>query len=153
AMIWGNFEKLELHRLRAKVAEYEDYRAQSQIFEEVAAFENQDLNLSGQAQPECLTGARITANLFPMLGAEPEHGRSFQADEHQFGRDKVVVISHGFWLRHFGGTGDVLGRILRFDNEEYQVIGVMPAGFQFPHASFPFGHPADVWLPLSYTRE
>src|SRR4030095_4993950 len=45
AMIWGNFEKLELHRLSAKVAEYEDYRAQSQIFEEVAAFENQDLNL------------------------------------------------------------------------------------------------------------
>ena len=153
AMIWGNFEKLELHRLSAKVAEYEDYRAQSQTFEQVAGFENQDLNLTGADQPERLTGARITANLFPMLGAQPAQGRSFQANENQIGRDKVVVISHGFWLRHFAGSDDVLGQILRFDNEDYQVIGVMPAGFQFPHENFPFGQPADIWLPLSYSRE
>src|SRR5882672_12004164 len=68
-MIWGNFAKLNIERLTAKAAEYEDYRAQNQIFEQVAAFENQNLNLTGAEQAERITGARVTANLFSMLGA------------------------------------------------------------------------------------
>jgi predicted permease len=152
-MIWGNFQKLNIERLSAKVAEYEDYRSQNQVFDQVAAFENQSLNLTGGAQAERITGAQISANLFSLLGAQVQLGRSISSDENQSGHDRVTVISHGFWQRHFGGRPDAMGQTLRLDDQDYTVIGVMPPSFQFPHASFPFGQPADLWLPLVYTTE
>src|SRR5688572_6697646 len=69
-MIWGNFLKLEIERLTAKAAEYEDYRVQGQFFEQVEAFQNLSLNLTGEEQAERITGARVTPNLFSMLGAQ-----------------------------------------------------------------------------------
>jgi putative ABC transport system permease protein len=152
-MIWGNFLKLNIERLTAKTAEYEDYRAQSQIFVQVGAFENQNFNLTGADQAELITGARITPNLFSMLGAQAEQGRGIAADENQLGHDKVVVLSHGFWQRRFGGKASAVGQTLRLNDQDYTVVGVMPDTFQFPHASFPFGEPADLWIPLVYSSE
>jgi predicted permease len=152
-MIWGNFQKLNIERLTAKAAEYEDYRAQSQIFEQVAAFENQSFNLTGVDQAERITGARITPNLFSMLGAQAEQGRGIAPDENQTGHDQVVVLSHGFWQRSFGGKANAVGQTLRLNDQDYTVIGVMPATFQFPHASFTFAEPADLWTPLVYSSE
>jgi putative ABC transport system permease protein len=152
-MIWGNFRKLNIERLPAKAAEYEDYHAQSQIFEEVAGFENQNLNLAGDERAERITAARITPNLFSLLGAQADHGRGIAGDENQPGRDKVVVLSHGLWQRRFGGQKSAVGQTLRLNEQNYVVIGVMPANFQFPHASLPFGGPADVWIPLAYSSE
>src|SRR2546429_5773204 len=152
-MIWGNFQKLSIERLPAKAAEYEDYRAQSQIFEEVAGFENQNLNLAGGEQAERITAARITPNLFSLLGAQADHGRGIAGDENQPGRDKVVVLSYGLWQRRFGCQKSAVGQTLRLNEQNYIVIGVMPANFQFPHASLPFGEPADVWIPLAYSAE
>jgi predicted permease len=152
-MIWGNFLKLNIERLTAKAAEFEDYRTQSQIFEQVAAFDNQSFNLSGGDQAERITGARVTANLFSMLGAQVEQGRGIATDENQTGHDNVVVLSHGFWQRRFGGKASAVGQPIRLNDQDYIVIGVMPADFQFPHASFPFGAPADLWIPLVYPAE
>ena len=152
-VVWGNFLKLNIERLNAKAAEYEDYRAQKQVFEEVAAFASQSFSLSGDEQAERLAGARVTPNLFSLLGAQPEQGRGFTQDENQAGRDTVVILSHGFWQRRFGGKAGALGQHLRLDDQDYTVVGVMPASFQFPHASLPFGEPADVWMPLVYPNE
>ncbi len=152
-MIWGNFLKLNIERLSAKAAEYEDYRAQNKMFAEVAAFENQSLNLAGGDRAERITAARITPNLFPMLGAQADHGRGIATDENQPGRDKVIVLSHGLWQRRFGGQTSAVGQTLRLNEQDYTVIGVMPASFQFPHASLPFGEPADLWIPLVYSSE
>jgi len=150
-MIWGNFLKLNIERLAAKPAEYEDYRAQGQIFEQVAAFESLSLNLSGEAQAERITGARVTTNLFSMLGAQAEQGRGFSPGENQAG-DRVVVLSHGFWRSHFSGASSI-GQTLRLDDQDYTVIGVMPDHFQFPHASLSFTEPADLYIPLVYSTE
>ncbi|HYN25546.1 MAG TPA: ABC transporter permease, partial [Pyrinomonadaceae bacterium] len=151
-MIWGNFLKLNIERLTAKSAEYEDYRAQGQIFEQVAAFENLSLSLTGEEQAERITGARVTANLFSMLGAQVEQGRGFLSDENQTSH-KLVVVSHGFWRRRFSGKASAVGQTLRLDDQDYTVIGVMPEDFQFPHARFSFAEPADLWIPLVYSRE
>ena len=152
-MIWGNFLKLNIERLPAKSAEYEDYRAQSQVFEQVAAFEGLSLNLMGAEHAERITGARVSANLFPMLGAQVEQGRVIATDENQNGDDAVVVLSHGFWQGRLGGRPDVIGQTLKLNDRDYSVIGVMPANFQFPHVSFPFSEPAELWLPLVYSPE
>jgi len=152
-MIWGNFSKLNIERLTAKAAEYEDYRTQHQIFDQVAAFNNQSLNLTSVDQAERIVGARVTANLFSMLGAQTELGRSIATDEAEAGHNMVVVLSHGFWQRHFGGEATAVGQRLKLNDQDYTVIGVMPAGFQFPHASLPFAQPAEVWIPLAYSSE
>jgi len=124
AMVWGNFRALNIERLPAKAAEYEDYRDQTQIFEQVAAFANASLNLTGNEQPERLSGSRVTSNLFSMLGAQAEQGRIFAADENQAGREKVIVLSHGFSQRHFGDQARAVGQTLRLNDEDYTIIGV-----------------------------
>jgi MacB-like periplasmic core domain len=141
-MIWGNFQKLKIERMNAKAAEYEDYRSQNRIFDEVAAFDSPSFDLTGDQQAERVSGARVTANLFSMLGAQVEQGREIAPAENQTGRDNVVVVSHGLWLRRFGGKANAVGAHLRLDDRDYLVVGVMPESFQFPHASFPFATPA-----------
>src|SRR5258707_7488501 len=115
-MIWGNFSKLNIERLTAKAAEYEDYRAQDQIFDQVVAFDNQSFNLTAADRAEGVMGARVTANLFSMLGARTEPGRGIAPDENQAGHDKVVVLIRGVWQRHFGGEAKASGQRRRVND-------------------------------------
>jgi putative ABC transport system permease protein len=148
-LLWGNFLKINITQLRAKPAEYVDYRDQTQSFDQVAAFHTADLNLTGSGDPQRIAGGRVTANLFALLEAQPAQGRVITADENQPGRDNVAVISHGFWQRRLGGAANVIGQQLKLNDLNYTIIGVMPTEFQFPHASFGFAEPAEVWLPLA----
>lgn len=147
-VIWGNYRTLNIQRLPAKAAEYEDYARQTQVFDSVAAYSNQSFNMSSGSEPERLRGAYVSANLFPMLEAQAAAGRVFTATEQQ---DRVVMLSDGFWQRRFAGDRNVINQSITLDNESYRVVGVMPSKFQFPHPSW--GDPADVWLPLNYTGE
>ena len=147
-VVWGNYRALNISRLPAKAAEYDDYAQQRQVFDSVAAYANHSFNLSSGSEPERIRGAYVSANLFPMLEAQAAAGRVFTADE-----QKVVVLSDSFWQRHFAGNRNVVNQTITLDDESFTVVGVMPPSFQFPHASFSWGEPADVWLPLSYTQE
>ncbi|MFN7949055.1 MAG: ABC transporter permease [Blastocatellia bacterium] len=150
-MVWGNFLKLGLEHLGAKAAEYADYRQQSQVFAELAAFNMASFSLTENGHaPERISGARVTASLFPLLGAQAAAGRTFAPDENEAGRDRVVIVSHGLWQRRFGAELNIAGRTLMLDGQNYTVIGVLPAGFQFPHRSFPFAEPAEVFVPLVF---
>ena len=150
-VVWGNYRELNIERLPAKAAEYEDYAHQTQVFDAVAAYANHSFNLTTGSEPERIRGAYVSANLFPMLEAQPAAGRVFTAGEQQ-----VVVLSDSFWQHHFAGDRNVINQSITLDNESYTVVGVMAASFQFPHpsfASFTGGEPADVWVPLTYTPE
>ncbi len=152
-MIWGNFLQLQIEQLRAKAAEYVDYRDQTNSFGAVAAFHTEDFNFTSGQQPERLAGARVTANLFPLLGAQASQGRLISPEENQTGRNNVIVISHSFWQQHLGGASNVIGHQVRLNDLNYTIIGVMPTGFQFPHPSFNFDEPAEFWLPLTFSTE
>jgi len=147
-VVWGNYRSLNIEHLRAKAAEYEDYAKQTEVFDAVAAYANHSFNMMTAAEPERIRGAYVSANLFPMLEAQPYAGRVFTSNE-----QRVVVLSDGFWQRRFAGDRGVINQTITLDNESYTVIGVMPAGFQFPHPSFSSGEPADVWAPLSYAPD
>jgi putative ABC transport system permease protein len=153
ALIWGNFLTFSMERLRAKTAEYVDYRDQTRSFETVAAFSTDDFNFTGGLQPDRIAGASVTANLFPMLGARAAQGRLILPDENQTGRDNVVVVSHQFWQKRLGAEANVIGRGVRLDDRNYTVIGVMTADFEFPHPSFNFAEPVEFWIPLAFTTE
>jgi putative ABC transport system permease protein len=152
-VVWGNYRTLNIERLRAKAAEYEDYAKQTEVFDAVAAYANHSFNVTTGSEPERVHGAYVSANLFPMLEAQAFAGRVFTSDEQEPGRNRVVVLSDGFWQRRFAGDRNVVNQTVTLDDESYTVIGVMPAGFQFPHPSFSSAEPADVWVPLTYTPD
>jgi putative ABC transport system permease protein len=87
---------------------------------------------------------RVTHELFPVLRVAPLLGRTFTAEDEDAGRERVAVISFGFWQRTFGGDRDVIGRTMALDRGTYQVIGVMPAGFTYPVGA---GEAPEMWVP------
>ena len=121
---------------------YLDFRDHNHAFSGIAAFGRQGFNLSGGSEPERLQGARIALNFFDVLGRKPTLGRAFTADEVQLGSHHVIILSFGFWQRHFASRGDALGQTLKLNDELYTVVGVMPSDFDFPSR-------AQIWTPLA----
>jgi len=121
-----------------------DWISQNQAFESLAAFTNQDFNLTGVGDPERLQGQRVSASLFPSLGIAPMAGRVFLSEEDLLGAQRVVVLSHELWQRRFGGDSSLIGRTLTLDNEVYTVIGIMPPGFSFPSQE------TELWVPMAF---
>jgi len=126
-------------------ATFLDWKRDNHVFENMGAAEAWTPNLTGIDKPEEVVGLHVTSDIFPVLGVSPILGRTFTPDEDRLGHDREVVLSYGFWQRHFGGSKDVVGRTIEFNAEPYTVIGVMPAGFRFA----PFWVTrAEVWSPL-----
>ena len=99
-----------------------DLRQQSKSFEDIAG-----------------VAMGVSANLFPLLRAQPAQGRTFLPDEEKPGANRVAVVSHRFWQRHFANQS-LNGQGIKLDNRDYAVVGVMPAGFKFPDDKM------DVWV-------
>src|SRR5215204_617041 len=114
-------------------ASYLNLKANASSFRDVAALSNKGwpANLTHDGDAERLQGYQVSANLFSVLGVNPELGRTFVADEDQPGSNHVVVLSHDLWQRRFGGDRSVLGRSLTLNAETFKVIGVMPVEFRF----------------------
>jgi putative ABC transport system permease protein len=127
-------------------ANYFDLAQQSQSFEGVAAAQWWEPNLTGRDEPEHLRGLQLTARMFQVLGVSPRLGRTFNPDEDQPGRERVVVLSSRLWQRRFGGDPHIVGQQVTLNGESYTVIGVMPPEFQF--APF-WATNAELWSPLN----
>ena len=110
-------------------------------FERVAAFNHGEVNLTGASEAVRVGKASVTPEFFSVLGVKPELGRTFAPDEGGAGRNHVVVISDRLWRGEFGGDRNALRRSVRIENEPFEIIGVMPADFNFPIGQ-------DLWVPL-----
>ncbi|HET9366279.1 MAG TPA: ABC transporter permease, partial [Candidatus Angelobacter sp.] len=134
---WPQFPRLSLSYLN-----YKDWRDQSHSFEAVGAVRNNVMTMTGIPEAERLPTQNVTANLFDLLGVRPELGRAFSDSEDKPGGAPVALISHSLWERHFSSSRDVLGKTITLDNQNYSIIGVMPAGFeilqQTPDVILPF---------------
>ena len=113
-------------------ANYLDWRAQNNVFSQIAAYSGGEVNLTGGQRPERVAGAAVTANLFPLLGIAPLLGRTFATEEEQPGHDRVVILSYALWQETFGGKPQVSGESITVNGRTCTVIGVMPPGFVFP---------------------
>jgi putative ABC transport system permease protein len=118
----------------------------------MAAFSRSGFDLAEPGQPpETVSSMLVSADFFPTLGVVPILGRVFTAEEDQPGRDRVVVISHGFWHNRFAGDPNIVGRTLRLaGGSVITVLGVMPAGFD--HAPLWWGK-VDAWQPIAFTSQ
>src|SRR5215469_2166426 len=121
-------------------ANYTDWVAQQQSFQSIASAEAWGASLTGMGRPEQLDALHVSPSLLDVLETPPALGRAFRPDD-----DHVVLLSYGLWQRRFGGDAHIPGRSFTLNGEPYQVIGVMPRGFQFP----PFWQEkAELWAPL-----
>jgi predicted permease len=136
-----------LNNLRAPVSVpgFRDYSARTDIFASAAVENGMAMNLTGGGEPERLNVEKVTGQYFSLLGVAPALGRTLQPDEAQAGKDHVAVLSWGFWQSHFGGDRAALGRKLTLDNQDYEVVGVMPASFR----DF-FSRRTDLYMPAVF---
>jgi putative ABC transport system permease protein len=122
---------------------YIAWREATQVFADAAAAdEYRTVSLSGQGEPEALRAAAVSPNYFSVLGVSPQIGRTFTSGEDQPGHDHVVILSHGLWERRFGSDPSILWHPIRLNRENYDVVGVMPAGFRL------LGFTTQLWTPL-----
>ena len=123
--------------------DYQDLRRDSKTLEAVGAESPRwNFTLYQAGGVEEVHGFWASASLFHLLGVNPILGRTFTDSEDQPGQVQSVVLSYGLWQRAFGGSREILGSKVRFDDSTPKVIGVMPPGFQFLED-------ADLWVPLA----
>ena len=110
---------------------------------DVAAYsEDHEFNLTGYGEAVRLPGTLVSAEMFSILGAQPELGRTFYPGEDVAGQDNFVVLSHALWQQRFAGDRAIIGRVIDLEGVGRQVVGVMAADFRFPSAR------GALWLPL-----
>jgi predicted permease len=125
------------------IPKFMTWKENTQAFGHMCAydFSGPGLNLSGVSVPEQVKGIHVSADFFPVFDARPAMGRVFSTAEDRPGGPSLAVISHGLWLRRFGGDPNAIGRVIVLNGEPYTVTGILRAGFR----SYP---PADIFLPL-----
>jgi len=123
---------------------YEDWARQSRSFENLAVRTGEDLTLTGAGDAARVRAAAVSPNFFDLLRSHPLMGRVFLPDESQPGRDGEVVLSYGYWQRHFGGDAGIVGRHVELNGRACAIVGVMPKNFGFPSD-------AELFLPLAAT--
>ena len=122
--------------------DYYAWRKQNTTFDGMAFFEGGSFNLSGLGQAQRIQGARVTYDLVDVLKLKLPLGRSFRPEEDRPGGTKVVLLSYDLWRRLFNADRNVLGRILKLDEQAYTIIGVLPREAVFPSQ-------AELWVPLA----
>ncbi len=128
-------------------ANFVDWREASRSFTDMAAMRNDPLSLTGGDRPEPLVASAVSPSAFRILGVEPLLGRDFRPDEEKAGSAKVVILSYRFWQNRYAGDPSLVGRTIEIVGEAYQVIGVMPEGFEFMDPRL------QVFTPLALTGE
>jgi putative ABC transport system permease protein len=129
------------------VANFVDWKAQNNVFTEMAALGFRSFNITGDGEPEKVQAYGATANFFPLLGVTPALGRNFLPEEDQRNGAKVAILSDGLWQRRYGGDRGIVGRDILLNDQKHTVIGVMPADFRFRTGQ------TALWVPMEFGPE
>jgi predicted permease len=129
------------------VGDFADWRKRSTSFANMAGIQFVGMTLSTGDSPERVSGAKVTASLFPTYGVAPELGRVFTEAEDRPGQAAVVVLSDGLWRRAYAADSGIVGRAITVNGAPAMVVGVMPATFD------PTDSHEELWMPAAYTPE
>jgi len=144
-MIWSKWVGFD----KTWVAEGEivDYRKRSQTLSEIAGWDDGQINLTGDGEPERVPYALVSSNLFSTLGVAPVLGRVFTVQEDLPNGPRLVVLGQGIWTRRYGADPSIIGRTIQLNGQPYEVLGVMPADFVIP-TDYRNPEPTQLWVPL-----
>jgi predicted permease len=124
----------------------------------LAALAGDTATLTGAGEPEGLVGARVSPNLFAVLGIPLARGRSFDEAEGTSGREQVIIITHSLWQRRWSGDDAIIGQRVLFDGRPVEVIGILPPSFRFPEIAHGdetqrINNAPEYFRPLSWPAE
>jgi putative ABC transport system permease protein len=120
---------------------FSDWRERAQSFEGMAVVRSDSFNLTGVDRPAQLRGRMVNWNFFHLLGVQPQLGRLFVKEDDRYGAARTALLEHGMWREKFGGDAGVIGKKLLLNDEPYEVIGVLPQGFEYFRAD-------DLYVPI-----
>ncbi|NIN72161.1 MAG: FtsX-like permease family protein [Gemmatimonadetes bacterium] len=135
------------YEISLSIPNFKDWRERSRSFETFGANMSRRMTLTGIDRPEVLLTRFVLGDYFETLGVAPMMGRVIASDETWAGAAPIAVVSYGFWERRLGGDPNALGRTIKLDGETFEIIGVMPATFQFPSAE------SEVYMPMGYISQ
>lgn len=152
-LVWETFGKGPDNYNVVSAPNFWDFQRQSRSFESMAIFDSAgrgyNLSATGDKQgAEQVSGLRVSAGFFSVLGVKPLLGRTFLPEEETLGRAQEVVLSYGLWKRRYGGRISLLGETIRIDGADFIVIGVMPPDFEWQF----WGGQRQLWVPVGYTK-
>ncbi|HLK62406.1 MAG TPA: ABC transporter permease [Bryobacteraceae bacterium] len=152
-LVWETFGKGPDNWNIVSAPNFHDFERQSHSFEHMAIFDSagRGYNLSptvNAREAEQVSGLRVSAGFFDVLGVKPLLGRTFLPEEEFLGKDHEVVLSYGLWSSRYNGDPSLVGRTIRIDGAEFTVIGVMPRDFEWQFWS----GPRKLWVPVGYTK-
>ena len=126
--------------------DFTDWRRESSVFTELAAYDSDSITVTGQGAAEVVRIGEVTGGFFAVLGTRPLHGRPITIGDDPMGSRDVVLLGHGIWVRRFGSNPNIVGQTIYLDGTPREVIGVMPAGVEFPLRS-------ELWIPLRFSAK
>jgi putative ABC transport system permease protein len=146
----------QLPSLPVTVQAFLEWRKTDSGFAAISALTPWECNLTGDAEPEHVGAARVSANFFSFLGVPIARGRDFNTNEERPGNERVVVISDSLWRRRYGSDPSVIGRTIVVNGENHSVIGIAPPSLLVPtgsqlHPLIPFASRIDIWKPIAPT--
>jgi putative ABC transport system permease protein len=126
-----------------------DWHAQATTMDRLAAYATAAVTLTGAGEAASVPSAVVTADLMPMLGVAPLHGRVFTTEDDKPGAPRTTLLTEGLWTRRFARDPGVVGRSITLDGEPFTVIGIMPATFEFPIDA---EDAPQIWMPVTASR-
>lgn len=128
--LWENNTKENIAHDDVSPANFLDWRERQQVFSDIAFANPNSLDYAGSGEPEVIRADEVSKGFFQVFGAGALYGRTFLPEEHEAGKNRVVILSHGAWQRRFGGDENIVGRALTLDGQPTTVVGVMPPDFR-----------------------
>src|SRR5713101_2521644 len=144
--VWEKIPSRGVERNEVTVADYLDWRAQNQTFEQLGIYRWWSTNLTGADSPERVQGFQVTTNFLDIVGVKPLMGRGFSAEESEPGKDAVALLTYNLWQRRFGADPNIVNKTISTNGTARTVIGVMPPEFNYPKG-------AEIYSPLAITPE
>lgn len=138
------FSRVEGGLTSASPADFTDWRRQSTAFSAMASSDESTVNLTGSGSAERFTQARVSANMFQLLGVRVQIGRAFGPGEDAREAPRVVILSDGLWRNRFGADPQIVGKSITLDGFPTEVIGVAPAAMRYPSS-------VDMWLTTRFS--
>ena len=142
-MLWTRNRSRDVPQNLVHLGQYNDWRSQAHSFSEMAAATDTIYTLTGSGEPDSLVAWSVEPNFMRVLGAEPELGRLFTAEEGTVGHDHVVLLTDRLWRNKFSADPNIIGKSITLSDTPYTVVGVMKASFNFPSDI------DDVWTALA----
>lgn len=153
-IVWNEFRSMGLTRAPGAGFALQQLRARSKSFDSIGAIWVSNGTFLGEGEPEQVKVGQVTGNFIPTLGTPAFLGRTLLPDDEGSGKPLVILLSHGFWQRRFGGNPAIIGRPVQMDGASPVVVGVMPPSFRMafpPYANVP--SEVQAWLPFRYPIE